>query len=184
MKLFWFIRCVWFVYLLSQSCLTVTLWTRQPPLSVGVFRQGVAISFSRGPSWPRDRTRVSCDSWDSGLSECEVPEGWVSLINECLTCSREGLAQTGDGAQAALWCLNCEHCHVLKPLSEKSENESPHWSTCSMPDHCHFKQSILCLPDSYLFNKNLPHHLPHSLLKPFYVGRKWELSIFKACIKH
>ena len=44
---------------------SVTLWTvaHQSPLSMEFFRQGilewVAISFSRGSSWPRDWTRVS-----------------------------------------------------------------------------------------------------------------------------
>ena len=181
----------------------MTLWTvaHQTPLSVGVFKQEyrVAISFSRGSSWPRDRAHVSCDSWDSGSSECELLEGWGSLIYECLTCSREGLAQTGDGAPAALWCLSCEHCHVLKPSSKNQKMghltgapvlcqvtvilnsvmyDKNHYNIKKKLRKLKKKLSVICLPDSFLFNKNLPHHLPHSLLKPSYVGRKWELSIF------
>ena len=50
-----------------QSCLTVTPWTvaHQAPLSTGFSRQDwkwVAMAFSRGSSWPRDWTCVSCVS--------------------------------------------------------------------------------------------------------------------------
>ena len=47
---------------------SVTLWAvaHQAPLSMGIFQsrtlEWVAISFSRGSSWPRDGTRVSCIS--------------------------------------------------------------------------------------------------------------------------
>ena len=54
--------------LVAKWCLTlVTPWTVvcQAPLSIGFSRQEywsewVAISFSRGSSWPRDRTCISC----------------------------------------------------------------------------------------------------------------------------
>ena len=53
--------------LVAKSCLTLmTPWTvaRQAPLSMGILQarilEWVAISFSRGSSWLRNRTRVSC----------------------------------------------------------------------------------------------------------------------------
>ena len=59
------ICCCW----VDQSCLTffATPQTRPPGFSVhGIFQarilEWVAISFSRGPSQPRDGTRVSCIS--------------------------------------------------------------------------------------------------------------------------
>ena len=56
------------VKLLSHVRLSVSPWTgyiaHQAPLSMGFSRQeywsGVAMSFSRGSSRPRDRTQVSC----------------------------------------------------------------------------------------------------------------------------
>ena len=50
---------------LSRVWLSATPWTVVPGFSVhGIFQarvpERVAISFSRGCSWPRDRTRVSC----------------------------------------------------------------------------------------------------------------------------
>ena len=55
------------VYLASHLQLFATPWTvaRQAPLSMGFSRQEywrewVAIPFSRGSSWPRDETQVSC----------------------------------------------------------------------------------------------------------------------------
>ena len=67
---------------LSCVQLFVTLWTvaRQSPLSMRFFQarllEWVAISFSRGSSWPRDRTLVSYIAgrlltgvWDSRLSD-------------------------------------------------------------------------------------------------------------------
>ena len=57
---------VWKCLLLSCVQLCATPWTvaHQVPLSMGYSRQkywsGVAIPFSRGSSWPRDWTRVSC----------------------------------------------------------------------------------------------------------------------------
>ena len=55
------------VCVLSHICLFVTLWTIscQVPLSLRFSRQGnewIAISYSRGSSWPRDQTQVSCIS--------------------------------------------------------------------------------------------------------------------------
>ena len=53
-------------YLLSRLWLFVTPWTVacQAPLSMGILQarilELVAIPFSRGSSWPRDRTGVSC----------------------------------------------------------------------------------------------------------------------------
>ena len=58
---FWYFICC----LVAQSGLTL-LWlrARQAPLSMGFLQarilQWVAISFSRGFSWPRDQTCVSC----------------------------------------------------------------------------------------------------------------------------
>ena len=57
----------WWCGLVTKSCPTLTTsWTvsRQSPLVHGIFQartlEWVTISFSRGSSWPRDRTRVSC----------------------------------------------------------------------------------------------------------------------------
>ena len=53
------------VKLLSHVWLFATPWTvaYQAPLSMGFFQaivlEWIAISFSRGSSWPRDQTRVS-----------------------------------------------------------------------------------------------------------------------------
>ena len=58
------ICCCWVV----QSCLTATFWAiaLQAPPSMGFSRPRIpewfAISFSRGSSWPRNRTRVFCRS--------------------------------------------------------------------------------------------------------------------------
>ena len=61
----------------SQLCLGhffLTSWTVtcQAPLSMGSSRQEywewVAISYSRGSSWPRDQTHDSCTSWVSWWS--------------------------------------------------------------------------------------------------------------------
>ena len=58
--------------LLSRVRLFVTPWTvaGQPPLSMGFSRQeywsGVAMPSSRGSSWPRDPTSVSCISCIAG----------------------------------------------------------------------------------------------------------------------
>ena len=51
--------------MISQSCLTLSdPATQQTPLSIGLLSQRilgwVAISFSRGSSWPRDQIGVSC----------------------------------------------------------------------------------------------------------------------------
>ena len=53
--------------LVAKLCLTlVTLWTvaHQAPLSIEIFQarmlEWIAISFSRGSSWHRGRTQVSC----------------------------------------------------------------------------------------------------------------------------
>ena len=55
------------LYVLSQSCLAfVTPWTiaHQAPLSKGILQvrilEWVALAFSRGSSWARDQTQVSC----------------------------------------------------------------------------------------------------------------------------
>ena len=61
-------HCIGKVKLKSLSCvrLFATPWTvaYQAPLSMGFFQaivlEWIAISFSRGSSWPRDRTQVSC----------------------------------------------------------------------------------------------------------------------------
>ena len=57
----------WLVGLVAKSCPTLaTPWTLacQAPLSMGFSRQEYwsefAISFSRGSSWPRDQTQISC----------------------------------------------------------------------------------------------------------------------------
>ena len=56
------------VHTLSHIHLFATPWTiaHQAPLVHGIFQarilKWVAISFSRGSSWPRDRTHVSCVS--------------------------------------------------------------------------------------------------------------------------
>ena len=68
--------------LVAKSCPTLaTLWTvaQQAPLSMGFFQtrtlEWIAISFSRGSSWPRNWTQVSCiagrffTNWASGLSQ-------------------------------------------------------------------------------------------------------------------
>ena len=60
----------------SQLCchFFLTSWTVtcQAPLSMGSSRKGywewVAISYSRGSSWPRDQTHDSCTSWVSWWS--------------------------------------------------------------------------------------------------------------------
>ena len=53
--------------LVAKSCLTLaTPWTvaRQAPLSMGILQarilERVTISFSRGSSWPRNWTQISC----------------------------------------------------------------------------------------------------------------------------
>ena len=59
--------CV-YVRMLSHIHLFATPWNiaHRAPLVHGIFQarilEWVAISFSRGSSWPRDRTRVSCVS--------------------------------------------------------------------------------------------------------------------------
>ena len=59
----------------------MTLWTvdHQPPLSCGILQarilEWVAISFSRGSSWPRDRTSISCLLYWQADSLPLVPPG-------------------------------------------------------------------------------------------------------------
>ena len=63
--------CVCACVLVAQSCLILCdpIWTiaHQASLSMGIIQarilEWVAISFSRGSSWPRDQTHVSCISW-------------------------------------------------------------------------------------------------------------------------
>ena len=49
---------------MSDSFMTLWAVDHQPPLSYGILQarilEWVAISFSRGSSWPRDRTSISC----------------------------------------------------------------------------------------------------------------------------
>ena len=69
------LHCRWILYCwgTKEACgiyihvrLFATSWTvaHKAPLSMGFPR--VAIFYSRGPSWPRDQTHVSCVSWIAG----------------------------------------------------------------------------------------------------------------------
>ena len=82
----------WLVGLVAKSCPTLaTPWTLayQAPLSMGFSRQEYwsefAISFSRGSSWPRDQTQISCiagrffTNW--AMREAPVMISTVKLIN-------------------------------------------------------------------------------------------------------
>ena len=49
----------------------------------------VAMTLSRGSSWPRDRTLVSCiDSWilDHRVTNGEAHFGWYSSLSPCFLC--------------------------------------------------------------------------------------------------
>ena len=49
----------------------------------------VAMTLSRGSSWPRDRTLVSCiDSWiiDHWVTNGEAHFGWYSSLSPCFLC--------------------------------------------------------------------------------------------------
>ena len=68
-KIFWFKHLLTLLCVHAQSCLTLgdPMDHRLPGFSVhGIFQAKilgqVAISYSRGSSWPRDQTRVSCVS--------------------------------------------------------------------------------------------------------------------------
>ena len=69
----------WSCSVVSDS---VTLWTvaYQAPLSMGFFQasllEWVAISFSRGYSWPRDRTQVFCTAGRLLTIEAGGFPGW------------------------------------------------------------------------------------------------------------
>ena len=74
------------VKLLSRVQLFATPWTiaYQTPQSMEIFQarvlEWVAISFSRGSSWPTDRTRVSCIEADTLLPEPPgKPYNWLYL---------------------------------------------------------------------------------------------------------
>ena len=84
------------VCLVTQSC--PTLWgpwavACQAPLSMEFSRQeywsGFAISYSRGSSWPRDRTGVSCISYTGspwGCKELDTTERPTFSLFECSMC--------------------------------------------------------------------------------------------------
>jgi len=75
--------CIYDVQSLGCIQLFVTPWmvTHQTPLSMGFFQartlEWIAISFSRGSSWPRDRTLVPCISRQIITEPPEKPHVYV-----------------------------------------------------------------------------------------------------------
>ena len=77
------------VYLVTQSCLTLCnpIHCSLPGFSVHGLLQArvlewVAFSSSRGSSWPRDQTQVSCRFFNTDLVECvnfPFEEPWLDL---------------------------------------------------------------------------------------------------------
>ena len=107
---------------------------------------------------------------------------WASWrSSQCLSCMNaqlveEGLAHTGDSAQVTLWCWNCEHCHVFKALV-LFENQKMGHLTDGASILCH----ITIILNKMLFVFMIAILLIWiclilSLLKPFYMGGKWDLS--------
>ena len=77
--------CV-FAYLSSRVWLFVTLWivAHQAPLPMGILQarilEWVAMSSSRGSSWPKNRTHVSCVSYIAGGFFIQWP---ITHMNRC-----------------------------------------------------------------------------------------------------
>ena len=75
----WFLACM--LSLFGHVKLFVTLWTVacQAPLSMGILQarilEWVAMPFSRGSSWPRDKTCGSCGSSIAGRFFSTEPLG-------------------------------------------------------------------------------------------------------------
>ena len=83
----------------SQSCLTPcdSMDCSPPGSSVhGILQarilEWVALSFSRGSSWPRDRTHVSCVSWIASKFFTTKPSGKpLALLTSCSRSPTAGL---------------------------------------------------------------------------------------------
>ena len=94
----------------------------------GVFQarmlEGVAISFSRAPSWPRNWTWVSCVSCDTWEACVMLP---IYCVRDSLRCSFGKKLSVERHREMCLW-LTQEHTarkcqrHILRPVASDSES--------------------------------------------------------------
>ena len=106
---------------LGRVQLCVTPWTvaRQAPLSVGILQarilEWVAYPFSRGSSWPRNWTRVSCIA--GGFFTVWVTRETLAGYYLYLPCSQRTLEVRG---QRGPWCcLTSKSCAHMSPWMDR-----------------------------------------------------------------
>ena len=124
---------------------SVTPWgvAHQIPMSMGFSRQEwVAMPSSRGTSWPRDGTRISCGPCiASGYFTTKLegqPKGrrevteWVPALPRLRTC-----AEILCGTQSIVWEIEVGRAPLPMPLPSKSPGtappESPEFWICFGP---------------------------------------------------
>jgi len=124
----------------SLSCvqLFATPWTvaSQAPLSMGFSRQeywsGVAISFSRGSSWPRDWTHVFYVSCITGGFFTD----WATRNAICVCMYMYTHTHTHTHTEHLLYTFLCQWTFRLLPcLGYWKRCCNKHWGTCILPNH-------------------------------------------------
>ena len=102
--------------LVAQSCLTLCdpMDCSPPGFSVcGIFQarmlEWVAISFSRGSSWPKDRTQVSCTAgrfftdWATSLDNYIFSCNFIFKLHLCYQCTKLHLKAFSLSHQRRQW---------------------------------------------------------------------------------
>ena len=116
-----------------------------------IAHQWVASSFSRGSSWPRDQTRVSCigrqilchwatrEAWSEHKSK--VPQSFASLTHHTYRMSIQSYTKGRDWFQGRTR-NHCIPIHKIKPLKETVQHGFCFFTIKLSDYHLIFLQSI------------------------------------------
>ena len=140
----------WFVYTcmlscsVTQSCLTLCNSMDYSPLGSSVHRsfqarilEWVAIPFSRGSSWPRDQTRVSCiagrffTTWATGEAKSTTLHCQLSSVTQLCLTHRDPMECSTPGLPVHLQLLEFtqtdvrEVCDVIQPSHSMLSSSLP-----------------------------------------------------------
>ena len=175
----------------------MTRWTVgcQAPLFIGFSRllEWVAVSFSRGSSWPRDRTPISCTAgrFFTDWAIREAPEGWGQVWGLRSGVSTKGglgfltLPRTRATRKKAwtAWKESWEMGQILRP--KMGSNEKPVFSLMyhrEMCGHCQAGRitgsSLLVLLFPFVPPKApCPLQIPILRKKNYFWREKWDESL-------
>ena len=144
----------------AQSCLTLcdSLDCSPPGPSVyGTFQartlEWVAISFSRGSSWPSDQSHVSCISWVNRqfLYHCASWEGHLENLSLILVLPLESECRGAHTICRRDPCgKECQLCVTASQLSLEAEVHEQNSESGDSSSHLQFDSNLKGQPESQL----------------------------------